>query len=277
LVVNIKAMAKPFPEFERPPVDEMAMGVQFDPLANFRAAHLGCFWARIREEYPHTEDQAPLFPTVEPSEIKPSPPTVSAVALTAPPLPRCWFLNKDKSQLIQIQRDRFLRNWHQVKGDESYPRFGRLFQDFRQAWDKFLTFVGEEGLGSIKVNLCELSYVNYIEKGTGWSELGELHGVFPLLRPQEEGSFLPPPETLSWQARYKLPGGRGRLYVEMNPVFRGRDLKLVLGFKLTARGAPAEGSSEQIAAWFELSHEWIAQAFAELTSPTAHELWGKKP
>ncbi|MGH7174475.1 MAG: TIGR04255 family protein [Gemmataceae bacterium] len=269
-------MPNSFPEFERPPVDEVAMGVQFDPLPNFRAAHIGCFWARIREEYPHTEEQAPLFPAVEPSEFKPSAPTVSAVALAVPPLPRCWFLNQDKSQLIQIQSDRFLRNWRHVKGDESYPRFARLFQDFRQAWDKFLTFARDEGLGSVNVNQCELTYINSIEKGSGWRELGELHGVFPLLCPREEESFLPPPETLSWHARYKLPEGRGRLHVDMKPVFRGRDLKLVLAFTLTARGAPAEGSPEQIAAWFELSHEWIVRAFAELTNSTAHELWGKK-
>lgn len=269
-------MALPLPEFERPPVDEMVMGVQFDPLHNLHAAHLGLFWSRIRREYPHTEDQAPLSPTAEPSEIKPSAPTVSAIALTVPPLPRCWFLSEDKTQLIQVQRDRFLRNWRQVKGEESYPRFGRLARDFQRAWDEFLTFAIDQGLGSVKVNQCELTYINYIEKEAGWNELGELHGVFPILRSREPESFLPPPEMLSWQARYKLPEGRGRLHVEMNPVFRGRDMKLVLSFALTARGAPAGDSPEQIFAWFELSHEWIIRSFAELTSSTAHEFWGMK-
>jgi uncharacterized protein (TIGR04255 family) len=269
-------MALPLPEFERPPVDEMVMGVQFDPLHNLHAAHLGLFWSRIQKEYPHTEDQTPLSPTVEPSDIKPSAPTVSAIALTVPPLPRCWFLSEDKTQLIQVQRDRFLRNWRQVKGNEPYPRFTRLAREFQRAWNAFLSFAGEQGLGSVKVNQCELAYINNIEKGVGWSELGELHGVFPLLNPREQGSFLPSAEALSWQARYKLPEGRGRLHVEVSPIFRGRDMKLVLSFALAARGAPAGDSSEQIAAWFELSHEWIVRSFAELTSSTAHEFWGKK-
>lgn len=269
-------MTPPLPEFECPPVDEMAMGVQFDPLPNLNAAHLGLFWSRIREEYPHTEDQAPLVPSIEPSEIQPSAPTVSVTALTVPRLPRCWFVSEDKTQLIQVQRDRFLRNWRQVKGDEPYPRFGRLSRDFLRAWEEFLFFAGDQGLGSVKVNQCELAYINNIEKGVGWSELGELHGVFPFLRPREQGSFLPSAETLNWQARYRLPEGRGRLHVEISPIFRGRDMKLILSFALTARGAPAGDSSEQIAAWFELSHEWIVRAFAELTSSTVHERWRKK-
>src|SRR5579875_1110491 len=235
-------MTPPLPEFERPPVDELVMGIQFAPLPNFHAAHFGLFWTRIREEYPHTEDRAPLGPVIESSEIKPP---SSVVEFTAQPLlPRCWFLNEDKTQLILVQRDRFLRNWRQVKGNEPYPRFSRLAHDFQRAWNEFLTFAGAQGLGPIKVNQCELVYINYIEKGAGWSELGELHGVFPLLRPREQGRFLPPAETLSWQARYRLPEGRGRLYVEMNPIFRGRDMKLVLSFALTARGTPVNESPE---------------------------------
>jgi uncharacterized protein (TIGR04255 family) len=267
-------MATPLPKFERPPLDEMVMGVQFDPLLNIRAAHLGLYWARIRGEYPRTEDQGPLLPAVEPAEIKPSVTAVTAVALPTPPLPRCFFLTEDKTQVLQVQRDRFLRNWRLVEGNERYPHFDRLAQDFKRAWEGFIAFASDEGLGRVNVNQCELSYINNIEREAGWRELGELAGVFPLLRPRDPGGFLPPPETLSWQARYKLPDGRGRLHVEMSPVFRGRDMKLVLALNLTARGAPGESSTEQITAWFDLAHEWVVRAFAELTGPSAHKLWG---
>jgi uncharacterized protein (TIGR04255 family) len=191
----------------------MAMGVQFGPLVNFRAVHLGLYWARIREEYPETEDQPPLAPQMEELEIKPSAAILTAIPLAVPPLPRCWFLTEDKTQLIQVQRDRFVRNWRLREGNEPYPRYPRLASDFKRAWEGFLAFVGEAGLGPVNVNQCELVYMNSIERGTGWSELGELERVFPLLRPREAGGFLPSPETLSWQARYKLPEGRGRLHV----------------------------------------------------------------
>jgi uncharacterized protein (TIGR04255 family) len=269
-------MPNPLPEFERPPLDEMVMGVQFEPLPNFHAAHLGLYWSRIRAEYPLTEDQGPLAPVLEAPGITPAAAAVTAITLVVPPLPRCWFLTEDKTQLLQVQRDRFWRNWRQVQGNERYPRFAHLAGEFRRAWEGFLAFADDERLGPVKVNQCELSYINNIESGVGWKELGELDQVFTLLRPRPSESFLPPPEVLNWQARYKLPDGRGRLYVEMNPAFRQRDMKLVLGLNLTARGAPAGDSAEQIAAWFNLAHEWIARAFAELTGPAAHEVWGRR-
>jgi uncharacterized protein (TIGR04255 family) len=269
-------MPNQLPEFERPPVSEFAMGVQFDPLPNFHAAHLGLFWSRIRAEYPLTEDQTPVAPSVEPAELKPSPVTVQAVAYAVPPLPRCWFLNKDKTELIQVQHNGFWRNWRQIEGKERYPHFSRLAADFHRAWGGFLAFAGEQELGPVKVNQCEISYVNRIERGVGWNELGVLDRVFTILRPSVPGSFLPPPEILTWQARYKLPEGRGRLHVEMTPAFGGPDLKLILSLNLTARGAPAGGSPEQIAAWFDLAHEWAVRGFVELTGSAAHELWGMK-
>jgi uncharacterized protein (TIGR04255 family) len=270
-------MPNPTPEFEHPPLDEMALGVQFDPLLNFRTVHFGLYWTRIRGEYPHTEDQPPLAPVVEPAEITPPPTVPMAISLPVPSPARCWFLNEGKTQLLQVQRDRFCRNWRQQEGNERYPRFGPLKQEFERAWKGFQTFVSEEHLGPLNVNQCELSYVNHIGSGKGWSELGELEKVFTLLRPRAAGGFLPPPETLSWQARYKLPEGRGRLHVSMDPAFRGRDLKLVLLFNLTARGVPSGGSPEQILAWFDLAHEWAVGAFAELTGPVVHALWGIKP
>ena len=98
-------------------------------------------------------------------------------------------------------------------------------------------------------------------------DTADLAKVFSVLRPAESAGFLPPPELLGWQAKYKLPDGRGRLHVEMNPGFRGRDLKFVLSLTLTARGAPTGTSEESLVAWFNTAHEWVVRAFYELTSP----------
>ena len=252
------------------------MGVQFEPLPELHAAHLGLFWSRIRTEYPHTEDQLPLPPAKEAAEITPIPPSASITAISTPPPPRCWFLTGDKTELIQVQRDRFLRNWRQVAGNERYPHFEQLAQSFKRDWGRFLAFVEDEKLGSVNVNQCELTYINNIERGAGWSELGELDKVFPTVCPRGSTAFLPPPEMLSWQTRYKLPDGRGRLYIEMTPSFRGRDLRLVLALNLIARGASLNGSAEQIAAWFDLAHEWVVRAFTELTGSSVQELWERK-
>lgn len=40
------------PSFERPPVIETMLGVQFQPLPALRSAHLGAFWKTLGEEWP---------------------------------------------------------------------------------------------------------------------------------------------------------------------------------------------------------------------------------
>jgi uncharacterized protein (TIGR04255 family) len=267
-------MPKPFPEFENPPVSEMAMGVQFAPLPNFHAIHLGLFWATIRGEYPLEEDQAPVSPMVEPPSLMPTQPTVSAYAVTVPPLPRCIYQTNDKTQLIQVQRDRFIRNWRRVEGTETYPHYPSLVAGFRRDYEKFLAFVEHESLGPVNVNQCEMAYINTIERNAGWSELGELDKMFTFLQPNDHSGFLPSPELMTWQLRYKLPDGRGRLHVEMSPTLRGRDMSLVLSLNLTVRGSPVGGSLSDIVSWFDLGHEWVVRAFADLTGPIAHKLWG---
>ena len=114
------------PEYECPPLNEVVAGVQFEPLERFHAAHLGLYWARVRDRYPSTEDQPPLAHMKE-RERPPQPFTQASLMFQAGPIvPRCWFLDESKTKLIQIQPDRFLRNWRQIEGTEAYPRFGTL-------------------------------------------------------------------------------------------------------------------------------------------------------
>lgn len=268
-------MPSPLPEFDHPPLDEVVIGVQFEPLQGFQTVHVGLFWSRIRDRYPFTEDQAPLVAQqAEPPDIQPV--NQSLMFGTGPFTPRCWFLDQTKNQLIQLQRDRFLRNWRQLQGTEPYPRFTNLIQEFKRDWQTFSSFFQEERLGDPRVMQCELSYVNKIERGMGWQDFSDLPNVFSLLRRDDSAGFLAAPELVSWQAKYKLPDGRGRLHVEMNPVFRSRDMKLGLSLNLTARGAPAGGSYEQVFAWFDLAHEWVVRAFHELTTPKMHEIWKER-
>lgn len=266
------AMPNPLPEFERPPLDEMAIGVQFEPLTKFHAAHAGLYWQRIRDRYPQTQEQPPLPPVVE--QLSAMPMKVGIGLMSGLPIPRTWFLSRSGDQLIQVQRNRFLRNWRSVTGSEVYPRYSTLVAAFRNEWDEFRSFVRVEELGELKVNQCELTYVDNIERNP--EEFGNLWEVFTFLHPQDQG-FLPRPEMTGWEARYKLPNDRGRLILEMNPAFRGRDMKMVISFNMTARGAPEGGGDDQIFAWFDLAHEWINRAFDQLTTSQMHISWKKVP
>ncbi len=189
--------------------------------------------------------------------------------------PRCWFLDQTKNNLVQLQRDKLFKNWRKLAGNEPYPRYSKLIQEFSGEWETFLAFLREHDIAQPKPNQCELTYVNHLipddQKG-----LGDPSTQFTFFRPQPSASFLPPAEVFTWSARFQLPDGRGRLHVQANPAFRARDMKLVLLLNLTARGAPAGHSTEQFRGWFDLAHEWIVRAFEQITDPSLHKLWGKK-
>ena len=165
-----------------------------------------------------------------------APDSASVAHLATFPIPRCWFLDGSKNQLLQLQSDRFLRNWRQIDGHESYPRYGSLIQEFQREWDDFLAFISTEGIDRPTVNQCEMTYINNLPRGVGWQDFSELGKVFTPLRARKEVGFLPPPEVFAWDTVYNLPDNRGRLRINMQPAFRGRDLKMILSLDLTARG-----------------------------------------
>jgi uncharacterized protein (TIGR04255 family) len=188
---------------------------------------------------------------------------------------RYWFLDASGNQLIQVQVDRFMRNWRLLDGTESYPRFDALFAIFWREWQDFQAFLGEEEIGRAKVDQCDLTYVNYLaidEINGGFSGMPSAFTVFQ----KHATGFLPPPEIMKWESSYSLPEGRGRLHVAAIPNLRQRDLRLVINFTLSARGKPLSTSDEHLKEWFQVAHEWIVRGFDTLTTPEMHTIWGKK-
>src|ERR1700677_2295877 len=97
----------PLPDFGSPPVVEVAISLQFEPIDALHAAHLGLLWNVFRAKgFSISEDHAELPSTTEDFERKPRPKIgVRLLAFDdAPPLPRIWFLNGARDELIQIQR-----------------------------------------------------------------------------------------------------------------------------------------------------------------------------
>src|SRR2546425_18159 len=107
--------ASPLPKYRRPPVVETALGVQFAPLKSFSIPHFGLFWNAIRGDYPKQEMKPPLGNVVEDLAAPPAPDQIH-LQLVSEPEARCWFLNAGATELIQLQRDRFVRNWRKVTG-----------------------------------------------------------------------------------------------------------------------------------------------------------------
>jgi uncharacterized protein (TIGR04255 family) len=253
-------------------VIETLLSVQFAQLEKFSIPYFGLFWNEIREAYPGHAIKPPLGQQVEQFGAPPGPPTLG-FAITQEPLARCWFISREDDQLIQVQRDRFIRNWRKGPQTPEYPEYSVLRPRFEADWLRFVRFLEREQLGRPEVNQCEVSYINHIPIGAGESSFGKLEGVLKILSDNPNRGFLPEPEILVLNTSYIMHDKRGRLYVSLNPAIRLDDGERVLQLTLTARGRPASTSHADVMAWLDLGHEWVVNSFADLTTRSMHDRW----
>jgi uncharacterized protein (TIGR04255 family) len=251
----------------------VVFGIQFKPVGTFKTAHLGQYWHGIKDRFPESEDQQPINHKIEPQTLAPLPNLQTIVEFEFP-FPRCWFLNDTGLELVQVQKDRFLRNWRQLKGDEIYPRFDHLFTEFKREWGVFRDFLGKKKLGEPKIDQCELSYINHVWVGAQW-EPPDLSEIFSFWKYEGEKVFLPNPEAVSLAFHWPMPDSRGRMHAIVNHARRQPDGKFIIVLDLTARGAPDSADLDGITRWFHLAHEWIVQGFTDLTTKSMHERWGR--
>lgn len=267
-----------FPNYEEPPVNEVAIGLQYAPLTGFLAPHVGLYWDRMCAEFPEIEEQPPIQHVVEAKggEQPPSGVQLNLMAMAKPPLPRTWLVTKDGRHLIQVQRDRFLYNWRKRDPADKYVRFPPIKERFFKHWKEFCNFLTEYGLSDPAPDQCELTYVNRINHGEGWNSMADLGRLFTNFTWRPRSGFLPDPENLGWNLRFRLPDEKGRLHVGAVPVRADPGASLAIRFSLTARGAPRQFDEESISAWFDTAHEWIVKGFVDLVTQEADTRWRRQ-
>lgn len=263
------------PDFESPPVVETVLSVQFEPLSGLRTAHLGLLWKEFQKEFPRTDERQPLDRVVErfPGPSK-KPLELRVQTLEKPLVPRLWFLNGQGNEMIQVQSDRFIKNWRKEGEGEQYPRYESVKASFVRDLEVFQKFLDHCGLPHIVITQCEVTYVNHILSGEGWSQWSDFGKIFPVWKPPPDpipGS----PEDLRMNARFVIPDteGRpaGRLYTDIQPALRKTDNRAMYVFHLTARGQI--GNSLE---FFDVGRRWIVHSFTALTTPQMHEIWKRR-
>ena len=267
---------KDLPDFRKPPVAETVLSLQFEPIPGLTSAHLGLLWERFRKELPLIEEHTPLPPVFEKFD-PPSPAQVEVTIEEKPPVPRDWFVNDTKTELIQMQSDRFIHNWRRMEGIEPYPHYEPIREKFRSEVAVLEEFLGDEKLGTLTVNQCEVTYVNHIEPSGMWAGHGQLEKVFSMWSRLVNASFLPDPEDAGLHVRFVIPDGTGkpigRLHVIAQPAWKKTDNSPILALNLTARGAPIGEGIEGAFAFFDLGRRWIVKGFTDLTTPEMHRVW----
>ena len=128
------------PDFKQPPLSEVALSLQFNTLQNLKTPLSGVLWERFRKRLPEIEEHPPLSPVVERFD-PPVAPKIDVLIEEKLPVPRVWFLTPKKTELIQVQQDRFIHNWRKVDGEGTYPRYETLREKFAAEIREFMTFL----------------------------------------------------------------------------------------------------------------------------------------
>lgn len=270
------------PDYDAPPLNEVVLGIQFADLNSMSAIHAGLFWDRVRKGFDKHTEQPPLSPVYEVfgGVERAHRHQVMLELMPAAPMNRFWFINADDTELIQIQRDRFIHNWRKVSKANQYPHYEyirRSFCDSVRAFEEFLT---EERLGRLITNQCELSYINHIYVRQDEPVRSALHRVFTewLCLPSfSEAAF----EDLDFNLRFRLFSASdsskpiGRLHISVQPAVQEQGTPMIV-MTLTARGRPLTSGVDGCLAFMDLARIEIVERFTKLTSKTMHEAWGRK-
>jgi uncharacterized protein (TIGR04255 family) len=268
------------PDFTNPPVVEVALSVQYAPLEKFRIAQMGQLWGEFKEKFPKTEEHAPLGAAWEKFEPIALPEVgIKLEASDVPPVPRLWFVNEEETELIQVQQDRFAHNWRKRGERDKYPRYESIRKSFKSELEEFRGFLLREKIGEITPDQAEVTYVNHISPNEAWQNHGQVGEVVTVWTERYSDSFLSAPEDVLFRTRFRIRDADkkplGRLHVVLQPAFSRIDQKPIFVLTLTARGGPLGSGIDAAMKFLDLGREWIVRGFTSITSPRAHQIWGR--
>jgi len=256
----------------------LALGVQFECLDRLKAVHYGIWWKAIRDQFPKVEEHNALPPIVEPLDMAQTVEVKLRISDRPPPV-RLWFLNEEATRLIQVQNDRFVYNWRKRgPSKEPYPSYDVLIEDFMKHLESFCDFVAEGKHGAFVPTMCEITYVDHIVAGQGWKDHSEMHKLIAPVSPQYSDDFLPPMESLLFNTSYLFKKGAkalGRLRVNANPAFRGKEKEPITVMNVGAFAPPIGPNIEGIRKALDRAHEWTVRGFTSMTPKEMHKVWGR--
>ena len=265
---------EPLPSFERPPVVETVLGVQFQASHMWRTTHVGVFWKTLSGSWSVQDEVPPVEPVFEafPANL---PWGQLGVRLSAsPPQLRVRLVNDARDRMIQIQNGRLHLNWLSGSGGR-YPRYEAMADEFASLVESYSAFLEGEGVGPVQPNQWEVTYVNHLPQGSVWSSPGDWSTLFPSI-PQVPASAAQDQELESFGGhwRFEIPPKRGRLHVNVEHRCNGEG-KDFLRVTLTARGPLPANMDAPLGAGLGCGHEAVVRGFCRLTSDEAHVYWGR--
>jgi uncharacterized protein (TIGR04255 family) len=269
-----RAVTRPadLPDYNNPPVNEVVIGIQFNPTA-ITGAHIGLFWEGLRDEFPKASEQPPLESRIE--SFQPHRFSAPVLELSSWRGSRHWLTSEDDVQLIQIQADRLFYNWRRGQNNATYPHFESLQERFWSVAEKWSAFL-KEIEKPLRLTQWEVSYINHILTPGGQPTLAD---VLSFWGGELDLAMGGPAEAGRMEAQKILTENNSpwaRMYINITTAIRGDQIPLI-AFELTVRGPPGDED-----AW-NVTHDrllkgrhQIVTAFDALTTEKMHAIWGKR-
>ncbi len=254
--------------FENPPINEVAIAAYFNPhLNDFRSEHVGLFWEKIKREFPVVRQQPPLVPPLAPA--------TDAVSNEMFPMPRYWFVSEDDTYVIQVEKSAFILNWRRRKS-QKYPRFHRdIKPTFDRYYGLFDEFVRTEvNLPRPSIGMCELTYVNTIERCQFWDGPDDTARIIPAFSTPLRDADVAMPSEFNCQYGYRIEADLGvGIAIRSGPATEKPDNPMLV-FEIKV-GGPLELAAKSVAdKWFERAHDHIIDSFVRITdSNIQREHW----
>lgn len=259
------------PDFKKPPLHEVVIGIQFQPPIGYTQILAGKVRALFEDRFPDVQELPnlpPQFETFGTAAIQQS----GLMFVSSSQHNRYWFCsNKDPTQLIQFQQDRLLHNWRKVEGYPSeYPRFEKMYENFEFETKKLELFFRTLSPQSLICNQVEISYVNHImldrdNFGTAASDYLKMCNFQDICADDCTASYR--------RALTEADGNaRRRLIFDLQTGVAAEGRKILV-ITLTVRGAPVWPTLESSLDFLRQGRETIVREFASITTHSAHRLW----
>ncbi len=256
------------PNFQAPPLNEMAVGVQFMPCRGYNSLMATDVWNLFRSEYPTAQEQPSTPPNFE--LFGPVHQPINFGFVQGPVLNRFFFVSKSGDDVIQFQSDKLFHNWRRLDQNmqsHTYPRFEATFEKYSEELNILNSFFIQVQGDPISVNQAEVTYVNHIDISENPDPSEWLRYINPEVGKVEDfiGNFR--------RVLYS-PDGKpeGRIICESNSATDHQGRQLIV-MTLIVRGAPKGTGVSQALEFLRKSRETVVTTFAELTTDSAHKVW----
>ena len=258
------------PAYDRPPVVEVALAVQFEEDIGYRLVDLAEIARVWSDELPQVEERHPLPPMT----IRPEGPNVALKVSEEIGTPLMWLQSEQGDQLLQLQQDRLTVNWRQLPPSTPYPRYASIRQFFIDTWQQLTGLLKHLELAAPEPSICEVLYLNQLDAHNGWQSVEDMSTLIAPWAGSVSDDFLPRADQVGFFTKFKLPDERGWLVIDSRPG-QLRDNVGVQFLRLVSRGIADPPNLEGALDFMDLAHEWIVRGFTSITTVEAHAIWGR--